>query len=64
MASATDEMSGKAKKVAGKVTGNKSLEMKGKVQETAGKAEAGVERAGDAMVDVRDRDDRDYQRNY
>ena len=64
MASTADEMSGKAKKVVGKATGNKSLETKGKVQETAGKAEAGMERAGDTMVDVRDRDDRDYQRNY
>lgn len=46
------EAEGKAKQVAGKVVGNKSLEEKGKVQKTFGKAQAGY---GDLKNDLKKR---------
>lgn len=36
-----DEVKGKVKEVAGKVTGNKELEIKGKIQNMKGQAQAG-----------------------
>ena len=44
------EAEGKAKEVAGKVVGNKSLEEKGRVEKTLGKAQAGY---GDLKKDVK-----------
>jgi uncharacterized protein YjbJ (UPF0337 family) len=41
---------GKAKQIAGKAVGNKSLEEKGKVQKTLGKAQAGY---GDLKNDLK-----------
>ncbi len=44
-----EEAKGKVKEVAGHVTGNESLEVKGKLQKNAGKAQAGI---GDAKKDI------------
>jgi uncharacterized protein YjbJ (UPF0337 family) len=45
------EAKGKIKEVAGKLVGNESLEAKGKVQKTLGKAQA---KFGDVKQDVKD----------
>lgn len=45
-----DEAKGKAKEVAGKVTGDKSTEYKGKAEKLAGKAEA---KYGDIKSDAK-----------
>jgi uncharacterized protein YjbJ (UPF0337 family) len=45
-----NEVTGKAKELAGKVTGNKQTEAKGIVQKNAGKAQAGL---GDAKEDLK-----------
>jgi uncharacterized protein YjbJ (UPF0337 family) len=45
-----NEVSGKAKELVGKVTGNKRTEAKGIVQKNAGKAQAGL---GDAKEDLK-----------
>lgn len=44
------EVEGKIKQVAGKLVGNKTLERKGKVQNTVGKAQAGY---GDLKSDLK-----------
>ncbi len=44
-----DEATGKMKEVAGKVTGNKELELKGTVQNIGGKIQAGL---GDLKNDL------------
>jgi len=44
------EAQGKVKEVAGKVVGNEKLELKGKIQNTAGKAQAAF---GDAKADLK-----------
>ena len=44
------ETKGTVKEVTGKVTGKKSLEQKGKLQKTAGKAQAGY---GDIKNDIK-----------
>ncbi|MDZ7791488.1 MAG: CsbD family protein [Xanthomonadales bacterium] len=46
----TDQAKGKIKESAGKLTGNKSLENEGKVQDLSGKTEAAY---GDAKRDVK-----------
>ncbi len=45
-----EEISGQAKKVTGKVVGDKSLEQKGRVEEAAGKIRAGY---GDAKHEIK-----------
>lgn len=45
-----DEAKGKVKEVAGKIVGNKDLELKGKVQNTGGKAQAAY---GDLKEDIK-----------
>lgn len=45
------EATGKAKKVTGKVTGNKDMEVEGNVEETLGKVQRGY---GDLKDDVED----------
>ena len=45
------EAKGKVKEVAGKLVGNESLEAKGKVQKTLGRAQA---KFGDVKQDVKD----------
>lgn len=47
-----DELVGTAKKVAGKVTGDKELETEGKVEELTGKAGALIADAKDAVKGV------------
>ena len=37
-----DEASGKVKEIAGKITGNRNLEQKGKIQNVSGHVQAGV----------------------
>lgn len=44
------EAKGKVKEVAGKIVGNKDLELKGKIQNTQGKVQAAF---GDAKSDVK-----------
>ena len=51
MSSTSDKISGKSKQVVGKVTDNKELQAKGKVQEAAGKAEGAVKKAGEKLND-------------
>lgn len=46
----TDEAKGKVKEVVGKVTGNKSMEYKGKAEKVAGKTEAAY---GDLKSEVK-----------
>ena len=45
-----EEAAGQAKKVTGKVVGNKSLEQKGRVEQAAGKLRAGY---GDAKSEIK-----------
>lgn len=45
------EATGKAKKVAGKIVGNKNMEVEGNVEETLGKVQRGF---GDLKDDVED----------
>lgn len=45
-----DQASGKVKEIAGKVTGNKSLEQKGKIQNISGHIQAGV---GDVQKEIK-----------
>ena len=45
-----EEVAGQAKKVTGKVVGDKSLEQKGRVEEAAGKIRAGY---GDAKHEIK-----------
>jgi len=45
-----EQAKGKVKEVAGKVTGNKDLELKGKVQNIGGKIQAGC---GDIKNDIK-----------
>jgi uncharacterized protein YjbJ (UPF0337 family) len=46
-----EEAKGKMKEVAGHITGNESLELKGKLQKTAGKVQAGI---GDVKKEIED----------
>ena len=46
----TREAAGKVKEVAGKITGNKTLEQKGRLEKTAGKIQAGY---GDVKHDLK-----------
>lgn len=59
-----DKIQGKAKEVAGKVTGDKDLEAEGKLQNIEGKvkdfaedAKAGIKAVGDKIKDVFDGDE-------
>ncbi|MCF2705869.1 CsbD family protein [Arcanobacterium haemolyticum] len=59
-----DKAAGKAKEVAGKVTGDKNLEAEGKLQNLEGKvkdfaedAKAGIKAVGDKIKDVFDGDE-------
>jgi len=45
-----EQAKGKLKEVAGQVTGNKDLELKGKIQNTGGKIQAGF---GDMKEDIK-----------
>jgi len=45
-----DQASGKVKEIAGKITGNKNLEQKGKIQNIGGHIQAGI---GDVQKDVK-----------
>ena len=45
-----EEAKGKVKEIAGKVVGNKDLELKGKIQNTGGKAQAAF---GDLKSDIK-----------
>jgi len=45
----TNKTLGKAKKTFGKATGNRSLQAKGVVQETAGKVQGGARKVGRAV---------------
>lgn len=49
MSSATDKISGKTKQAVGRMTDNKELEAKGKVEEAKGKVKSGAKRAADKM---------------
>jgi len=51
-----EEVAGQAKKVTGKVIGNKDLEQKGRVEEAAGKIRAGY---GDAKSEFKKDVDKD-----
>ncbi len=44
------EVKGKVKEVAGKIVGDKEMELKGKLQNTGGKAQAGY---GDVKADIK-----------
>jgi len=46
-----EEAKGKVKEITGKVVGNKDLELKGKIQNTSGKAQANY---GDLKKDIKD----------
>ncbi|SDL01249.1 CsbD family protein [Streptomyces indicus] len=58
--SAMDKAKGKAKEVAGKVTGNDRMEAEGKADQARGKAKEGMERLRDKAKGVGDslRDDK------
>ncbi len=51
MSSTSDRISGKSKQVVGKVTNNKRLEVKGKVQETKGVVKNKINHLGDNLKD-------------
>lgn len=53
-----EEVAGQAKKVTGKVVGNKNLEDKGRVEEAGGKVRAGY---GDAKNELKKDLDKDRQ---
>jgi uncharacterized protein YjbJ (UPF0337 family) len=55
-----DRVEGKVKEVGGKLTGDDSLENEGKAQGTWGKAK---DKAGDVWDDVKERFDRDDEKN-
>jgi uncharacterized protein YjbJ (UPF0337 family) len=50
-----DKLEGKAKQAAGKVTDNKELQAKGKVQETKGKLKGAVEKLDQKLDDTADK---------
>ena len=47
-----DQIKGKAKEAAGKVTGDDRLEREGQTDQAKGKVKEGVDRAADAVKDV------------
>lgn len=49
MSATSDKMTGKAKQTVGKMTNNKELEVKGKIQETSGKAQEATKHIGDKL---------------
>ncbi|MBP6225956.1 MAG: CsbD family protein [Rhizobacter sp.] len=50
-----EQAKGAAKEIAGKVTGNKELEIEGRIDKTAGKVQSGF---GDAKEKLKDRIDK------
>ncbi len=51
MSDTTDKMSGKAKEMTGKVTGNKRMEMKGKFQHDSAELKQKAKHAADDVAD-------------
>jgi uncharacterized protein YjbJ (UPF0337 family) len=52
----TDDLKGRAKEAAGDLTDDQGLKNEGKVDRAKGKAKDAVDRAGDALKDVTNRD--------
>jgi len=51
MSSTSDKISGKTKQAVGKMTDNKKLEAKGKVEETKGEMKSKIKHVGDKLAD-------------
>ena len=52
----TDDLKGRAKEAAGDLTGDESLKNEGRVDRGQGKVKDGVDKAGDKLKDVVNRD--------